>query len=241
MAIHGEIRWPPVGTFGGRLWGVSRGRRQSELISSWARPAWRLAPNRAGSAGFLGSPMRSDAFDWPVFEDQPLDGIASLRLAALPDLAERAGLDERSWLVFFGDLTHDRMLELQGTRANGGSAAIAASKDDVAPSPAATPVDAISILSVPHPELAEERGLSDDLSDAYTTLWHAQGGLLADPRWHELNQVMGHPHWVQGSDNVDLLLLQADVSLTSTGARRRVFFAGEPPHPDRDFQAYVQW
>ncbi len=28
MATHGEIRWPPVGTFGGRLWGDFHGRRQ---------------------------------------------------------------------------------------------------------------------------------------------------------------------------------------------------------------------
>jgi hypothetical protein len=27
MATHGEIRWPPVGTFSGRLWGDSHGRR----------------------------------------------------------------------------------------------------------------------------------------------------------------------------------------------------------------------
>ena len=28
MATHGEIRWPPVGRFNGRLWGELHGRRQ---------------------------------------------------------------------------------------------------------------------------------------------------------------------------------------------------------------------
>jgi DNA-binding response OmpR family regulator len=28
MATHGEIRWPSVGSFDGRLWGDSHGRRQ---------------------------------------------------------------------------------------------------------------------------------------------------------------------------------------------------------------------
>jgi hypothetical protein len=27
MAAHGEIRWPPLGRFNGRLWGESHGRR----------------------------------------------------------------------------------------------------------------------------------------------------------------------------------------------------------------------
>jgi hypothetical protein len=31
MATHGEIRWPPVGTFNGRLWGDFHGRRQRVL------------------------------------------------------------------------------------------------------------------------------------------------------------------------------------------------------------------
>ena len=28
MAAHGEIQWPPVGRFNGRLWGELHGRRQ---------------------------------------------------------------------------------------------------------------------------------------------------------------------------------------------------------------------
>jgi hypothetical protein len=30
MAAHGEIRWPPLGRFNGRLWGESHGRRQAD-------------------------------------------------------------------------------------------------------------------------------------------------------------------------------------------------------------------
>lgn len=36
MATHGEIRWPPVGTFDGRLWGDSHGRRHAGSISAIA-------------------------------------------------------------------------------------------------------------------------------------------------------------------------------------------------------------
>jgi hypothetical protein len=31
MATHGEIQWPPAGTFDGRLWGASHGRRHIGL------------------------------------------------------------------------------------------------------------------------------------------------------------------------------------------------------------------
>ena len=33
MATHGEIRWPPVGTFDGRLRGDSHGRRHTGSVS----------------------------------------------------------------------------------------------------------------------------------------------------------------------------------------------------------------
>ncbi len=31
MATHGENRWPPVGTFSGRLWGDFHGRRHARM------------------------------------------------------------------------------------------------------------------------------------------------------------------------------------------------------------------
>jgi hypothetical protein len=34
MATHGEIQWPPAGSFGGRLRGESHGRRQASAGSA---------------------------------------------------------------------------------------------------------------------------------------------------------------------------------------------------------------
>jgi hypothetical protein len=33
MAAHGEIRWPPLGRFNGRLWGGSHGRRHTPTLT----------------------------------------------------------------------------------------------------------------------------------------------------------------------------------------------------------------
>jgi hypothetical protein len=46
MATHGEIRWPSVGTFDGRLRGDSHGRRQAGT----GRPTWTPAKTARGPA-----------------------------------------------------------------------------------------------------------------------------------------------------------------------------------------------
>ena len=45
MATHGEIRWPSMGTFDGRLRGDSHGRRQptfATICDRFRRPVWRF-------------------------------------------------------------------------------------------------------------------------------------------------------------------------------------------------------
>jgi hypothetical protein len=69
MATHGEIRWPPVGTFGGRLRGDSHGRRHRHLDRAAGSGGMRRAyaePRRPLSVGCgaeggasAGSPPRS--------------------------------------------------------------------------------------------------------------------------------------------------------------------------------------
>jgi len=43
MAAHGEIRWPPVGRFNGRLWGESHGRRHARAQTDYASAVSRVA------------------------------------------------------------------------------------------------------------------------------------------------------------------------------------------------------
>jgi hypothetical protein len=47
MATHGEIRWPSVGSFDGRLRGDSHGRRHLS-VSAEPRPPTKGGPARAG-------------------------------------------------------------------------------------------------------------------------------------------------------------------------------------------------
>ena len=216
----------------------------AEAIVSWASPALRLTETDAASASYLGPPAAGPAdFVWPEFQGAPLTALACLDLAAMPALHEATDLPPRGALLFFADLRQQgELTDSQGLPHNGGSCALVATRGPVAPDPTSAPAELRHLLTVPHPEIALELGLTEELYDAYEMLWHVQAGMLRTPPWQTLSYSMGHPHWVQDPGDPELLLLlQIDVTLSGTGSRRRLFFVGDPADIMGTFEVVVQW
>ncbi len=209
------------------------GRHAHRLAHEVAQLGLRLQPTPFAKiqSRLGGPPLLPPGGAWPrTASGAPLTFLAGIDLA---ELAERDGLPDAGWLLFFSEVENDAVVEglMNGPEANalGASARLIYVPPDVEPVEVETPEDveyvlaqrwvvAVPQLTLPDDyEVAERLGLSGDEEDAYDQV-------AARLRWEEGWSPEVVDHWVLGActnvqfhptdpDTVLLLHLSDDESL----------------------------